>query len=96
MSANADYVARMKQQLQKWDEDLDQLAARGEHAGEEARAALEQQVNALQASRDAAQKSFVRLRAAGARAGAQMRHGMESAWTTIRKGLDEATAAIGT
>jgi hypothetical protein len=35
------------------------------------------------------------MRAAGERAGAQMRHGMESAWTAMKKGLDKASASFG-
>ena len=95
MGANAEYVAKMKEQLKKWDADLDALAARGEQANEDARAACQEQVKALRASRDAAQKSFVQMRAAGEKAGAQMKHGMESAWTTLRKGLDKVTAGMG-
>ena len=95
MGANAEYVARMTEQLKKWDDDLDALAARGEQAGEDARGAYREQVKALRASRDVAQKSFVQMRAAGEKAGAQMKHGMESAWTTLRKGLDKVTAGMG-
>ena len=95
MGANAEYVARMKEQLKKWDDDLDALAARGEQAGEDARGAYREQVKALRASRDVAQKSFVQMRAAGEKAGAQMKHGMESAWTAMRKGLEKAAAGMG-
>ncbi|HET6263759.1 MAG TPA: hypothetical protein VFD95_02800 [Usitatibacter sp.] len=95
MGTNAEYVARMKEQLKKWDDDLDALAARGEQASEDARAACLAHVKSLRASRDVAQKSFVQMRAAGEKAGAQMKHGMESAWTAIRKGLDKAAAGMG-
>ena len=95
MSANSEYLARMKEQLAKWDQDLDALAARAEKAGGEAHAACQEQLQGLRASRDAAQQALVRMRAAGAKAGAQMKHGMESAWTSIRKGLDKASAGMG-
>ena len=90
MGANAEYVARMQEQMKKWDEQLAALSARGDKAGEEAREVYLAQVKELRASREVAQKAFVQMRAAGERAGAQMKHGMESAWTTMKKGLDKA------
>ena len=95
MGANTEYVAKMKEQLKKWDEELDALNARGEKASEEAREAYHHQLKGLRASREAAQKSFLQMRAAGERAGAQMKHGMESAWTAMRKGLEKAAAGMG-
>jgi len=95
MGANTDYVAKMQQQLKKWDEELDALSARGEKANAEARDAYRSQVKALRAHREAAQKSFVQMRAAGEKAGAQMKHGMEAAWNAMKKGLDKASASFG-
>jgi len=95
MGANAEYVTKMKEQLKKWDEELDALNARGEKAGAEAREAYLEQLKGLRASREAAQKSFLAMRAAGEKAGAQMKHGMESAWTAMKKGLDKASASFG-
>jgi hypothetical protein len=95
MGANAEYVARMKEQLKNWDDELDALTARGEKASGEAREACREQMKALRAGREAAQKSFVQMRAAGEKAGAQMKHGMDSAWTAIKKGLDKVSASLG-
>ena len=51
MGANTEYVAKMKEQLRKWDEELDALNARGEKASEEAREAFHYQLKGLRASR---------------------------------------------
>jgi len=95
MGANTEYVAKMKEQLRKWDEELDALNARGEKASEEAREAYHHQLKGLRASREAAQKSFLQMRAAGEKAGAQMKHGMDSAWDAMKKGLDKVSATLG-
>ena len=95
MGANTEYVAKMKEQLKKWDEELDALNARGEKASEEAREAYLHQLKGLRASREAAQKSFLQMRAAGEKAGAQMKHGMDSAWDAMKKGLDKVSATLG-
>ena len=92
MGANSDYVSKMKTQLQKWDADVDALAAKGENASAEARSIYQEQIRELRASRDAAQKSFQEMRAAGEAAGAKMKVGMEEAWKAMKKGLDRASS----
>ena len=94
MGANADYIARMKAQLRQWDAELEALVARGETAGGEARAASLERINDLRASRDAAQKAFQQMRAAGEAAGSPMKAAMEAAWTSMQKGLQRAAASL--
>lgn len=92
MGANADYVSKMKTQLKQWDAEVDALAAKGENASAEARSIYQEQIRELRASRDAAQKSFQEMRAAGEAAGAKMKVGMEEAWKAMKKGLDRASS----
>ena len=95
MGANADYIARMKAQLKQWDADLDALGARTEAASAEAKAASLERIAELRARRDAAQKSFQQMRAAGEAAGVQLKTAMDEAWKTIHKGLQKATSSLG-
>jgi molecular chaperone GrpE (heat shock protein) len=95
MGIQTEYVARMKAQLKQWDADLDALAARTELASVEARAASQERIKDLRASRDAARKAFEQMRAAGEAAGAHMKTGMEAAWKSIQKGLDRASSSLG-
>jgi hypothetical protein len=95
MGVNADYIARMKAQLKQWDTDLEALGARTEAASVEARAASLERIKELRARRDAAQKSFQQMRAAGEAAGVQLKAGMEEAWKAIHKGLQKATSSLG-
>ena len=92
MGANTDYVSKMKTQLKQWDAEVDALAAKGENASAEARSIYQEQIRELRASRDAAQKSFQEMRAAGEAAGAKMKVGMEEAWKAMKKGLDRASS----
>jgi len=92
MGANADYVTRMKAQFKQWDADVDALAAKGAAASAEARIVYDEQVQALRASRDAAQKSFQQMRAAGESAGAPMKVAMETAWKAMQKNLERASS----
>ena len=92
MGANADYVTRMKAQLKKWDADVDALAAKGATASTEARIVYDEQVQSLRANRDAAQKSFQQMRAAGESAGAHMKEAMDAAWKAMQKNLERASS----
>ncbi len=87
MSKNSEYVAKMDTQLKKWDADVDALAAKGEKVSAEARSAYYAQIKELRASRDAAQKTFQEIRAAGETARAQMLAGMEATWEAMQKAL---------
>ena len=94
MGKNADYVAKMETQLKQWDAEVDALAAQGEKAGAQARAGYLEQVKAMRANRDAAQKTLREMRAAGEAAGAQMQVGMEAAWKTMQKSLEKASTEL--
>lgn len=94
MGINADYVTKMKAQLKKWDADVDALSARGASASDEARTLYVDQVRTLRASRDAAQKSFQQMRAAGESAGTHLKEGMEQAWKAMQKSLERASSSF--
>jgi hypothetical protein len=85
----------MKTQLKQWDADLDALGARSELASAEARAATHERIKELRANRDAAQKAFQQMRAAGESAGVQLKAGMEDAWKSMHKALQKASSSLG-
>src|SRR3981081_2610355 len=58
MDKRAEYLSTMETQLKKWDADVDALAAEGEKASVEARAAYHKQVAELRTERDAARKTL--------------------------------------
>ena len=94
MSMNSEYVAMMETQLKKWDADVDALAAEGEKASAEARAAYHAQIKDLRASRDAAQKTFQEISTANESAGVQMQAGMKAAWETMQKSLEKLSSDL--
>lgn len=94
MGKNAEYVAKMETQLKKWDAEVDALAADGKKATAKARAAYDEQVKHLRASRDAAQKTFHGIRAAGESAVATLQADMEAAWQAMQKNLKQATSDL--
>ncbi len=95
MSKNAEYATMMEKQMKKWDADVDALAAKGEQAGAEARAAYKAQVKQLRAGRDAAQKQFQEFRAASEAVGEKMQARMQEAWDAMQKALEKASSDLG-
>ena len=94
MAKNSEYVTRMESQLKKWDADVDALAAKGEKANAEARAAYFAQIKDLRANRDAAQKTFQEILVANESAGAQLQAGMKQAWETMQKNLAKVSSDL--
>jgi hypothetical protein len=94
MSMHSEFIARMEAQLKKWDADVDALATEGKKAGAEARAAYDERIKDLRASRDAAQKAFLEIRQASESAGAQMQAVMQGAWETMQKAFERASSDI--
>jgi translation initiation factor IF-2 len=94
MSMHSEYIARMETQLSKWDADVDALAAEGKKASAEARAAYDERIKDLRASRDAAQKTFLEIRQATESAGEQMRAAMQGAWETMQKAFEKASSDV--
>ena len=94
METNAGYVAKMEQQLKKWDADVDALAAAGEKAGAEARANYHKYVKDLRANRDEAGKAFKEMQAANKSAGDKVKAKMEAAWETMQNNFKKATADL--
>ena len=94
MGKNAEYLAKMETQLNKWDADVSALAAEGEKAGAKARVAYQEQIPQLLASRVAAQAKFQEIRVASELAGMQMREGMQEAWISMAKALQKVSSDL--
>jgi len=90
MSTNAQYAATMRAKLKRWDADFDAITAGGAKVSNDA---YHEGVEALRASRDAAQQLVDEIRFASESAGAKLKVGMESSWESMRMALDSASAA---
>jgi hypothetical protein len=94
MSTHSEYIARMETQLKKWDAQVDALVAEGKKASAEVRAAYDERIKDLRASRDAAQKTFLEIRQASESAGAQMQAAMQGAWETMQKAFEKVSSDL--
>ena len=64
MSKKDEYFTMMEAQIKKWDAEVDKLRARSHEVSTEARAKYDEQIKAMRASRDAANKKLQEMRAA--------------------------------
>ena len=94
MEKTSAYVAKMETQLKKWDADVDALVAAGAKASDAARTSYVECVKGLRANRDAARKSFEKMRAASEEAGETMQAAMTATWEGMQKSLAKASADL--
>lgn len=96
MGTHDDFFKKMDAQLKKWDADVDTLTAAGEKASAESREIYAEQVKALRADREAANKKLREMRAAGQAATLEMKSAVDVAWEAMKKGLDRASSNFKT
>ena len=91
-SKKDEYVTMMESQIKKWDAEVDKLRAKGAQLTAETHAKYDEQLMAMRASRDAAQKKLQELRTASESAWQQMQAGADAAWASMKKALDKASS----
>jgi len=94
MSANSNYLAAIEKQMKKWDANVDALAAAGEKASGEARAAYDACLKDLRANRATAHQTFKEVQAAGLSAGAKVQAQLQTAYDTMQKNYEKAAADL--
>jgi glycerol-3-phosphate O-acyltransferase len=92
MSKKDEYFTMMESQIKKWDAEVDKLRAKGDQMSAEARIKYNEQIMAMRASRDAANKKLQEMRTASESAWQNMEAGMDSAWASMKNALDKATS----
>ena len=77
MSKKDEYFKMMESQIKKWDAEVDKLRARSAQMSADTRAKYDEQIKALRADRDAAQKKLQEMSTAS-----------ESAWRPLPASSD--------
>ena len=92
MSKKDEYFATMESQIKKWDAEVDKLRAKSAQMSAEARIKYEEQLMAMRANRDAANKKLQEIRTASEAAWQNMQAGMDAAWASMKNALDKASS----
>ena len=92
MAKKDEYFAMMESQIRKWDAEVDKLKAKGDLMNAEARIKYEQQLKAMRANRDAANRKLQEMRTASEAAWQNMQAGMDAAWASMKNALEKASS----
>ena len=92
MSNKDEYFAMMESQIRKWDAEVDKLRAKSAQMSAEARIKYEEQLMAMRANRDAANKKLQEIRTASESAWQSMQAGMDAAWASMKNALEKASS----
>jgi len=83
---------RLEEELKEWGVDLEKLKSRAHKAKADAKTEIEREVSSLRAKLNEAQRKVEELKTAGGAASTEMRKGVESAWSELKKAFDGARA----
>lgn len=89
MEPEKDDPGRMEAQLKHWGAKLDELVARAEESGADAKAEYRKRLEVLRAKHQNAQSKLAELRAAGGERWENFKTGMESVWKEIEVVVNE-------
>ncbi len=92
MSAKDEFVRKMHAQLDRWNAEIDVLAAKARVAEAEARADFEEQIEDLRRERDKARQKLEALDAASEGAWQDLKNGVEQAWDSVTQAVRSATS----
>lgn len=90
----ADYEQKAKQQIAKWDAEIDVLKAKMKVADAEVRAAYEAQIVKMNRARDDAREKLDELKASGQEAWNELRAGFEEARDDLKSAIKKATDKV--
>ncbi|KAA0009671.1 hypothetical protein F0A17_20405 [Billgrantia pellis] len=92
MNRRDEFIERMKAQLDEWNAEIDELAARARRAGAETQTRYREDIERLKRRRDETRQRLEALQFASEAAWESLREGLDDAWELMRKALRDAYA----
>ena len=92
MGMKDDYFSMMISQFKRWDAEFGMLSAKAEQMSIAAGTQYDEQLKAMQASRDAAYKKLQDIRTASESGWRGMQSGVDAAWISMKNALDKASS----
>lgn len=88
MANRDEYVAKMKAQLDQWNEEIDKLEEKLSAASEASKEKLEPHLEKARVARDAATKKLAELKEAGESSWESLQAEVEHVWKTFKQSLN--------
>lgn len=92
MSTRDEYVEKLKNNLDKWNADLDKWGEKTKAAKTDLRIDYEMKLEALRKHRDEAAVKLKELQATSGDAWKDLKAGTDTAWAAIREAFDKASS----
>lgn len=90
MTTRHEYIEKLKDNLDKWDADIDELEALTQKVKADLEFELEDQITLLKVKRDIAQLKLSEMMDASEEAWEDFKTGAEEAWADLRNAMEKA------
>jgi hypothetical protein len=90
MTSRHEYIDKIKDKLDEWDADIDELEELATKAKSELKFELEDQITSLKLKRDIAKLKLSEIKDAGEEAWEDIKTGAEEAWDDLKDAIEKA------
>ncbi len=90
MTTRHEYIEKLKNKLDEWDADIDELEATALKTKADLKYELEDQIVSLKIKRDIARAKLLELMDSGEDAWQEIREGVDEAWTSLKLAIEKA------
>jgi len=90
MTTRHEYIEKLKNKLDEWDADIDELEASALKTKADLKYELEDQIASLKIKRDIARAKLLELMDSGEDAWQDIREGVDEAWTSLKLAIEKA------
>ena len=90
MTNRHEYIEKLKDKLDEWDADIDELEARAQKTTADLKFELEDQITSLKLKRDIAKVKLSELMDAGEEAWEDIKEGADEAWASLKEAIEKA------
>ena len=90
MSTREEYIRRMREKLEEWNVDIDNLSAKASEVSADVRSEYNEQIAALKVKQAAARQKIDEMQKSGESAWKDLKAGIELAWSAIGEAVDSA------
>jgi hypothetical protein len=90
MSKRDEYVAKLKDKLDDWNEDIDKLEAKAENVKEDVKEKYAEEIEVVKKQREVVKEKTMELIDSSEDAWEELKIGVEAAWHKLTEAIDRA------
>lgn len=90
MTSRHEYIDKLKEKLDEWDADIDELEARAQNTKTELEFEIKDQITALKVRRDIMKLKLNEIRDSSEEAWEDIKVGAEEAWADVKEAMKKA------